>query len=217
MTAIHKPVIIILVCFIVLLCGTNRACAQYKDTTVYHVNTADSTTKDTVPKKKHHGMSKPNQAALMSAIIPGLGQIGHKDAWWHVPIIYAGFGVMGYFIYDNNNQYNLYRYAYLTRMRTNADTTDKNYDQFNPLIKNAPHPMSDNELLDEREYYRRNRDLSIIVTVVWYAANIIDAYVAAHLREFDISNNLSMRVDPVNFSMIGNQPFVTCGLKFNLK
>jgi hypothetical protein len=216
MTAINKFLYIAIIHSIVFLCISNTSKAQDKDTAVYHVK-ADTSKVDTLPKKKHHKLTKPDQAALMSAIIPGLGQVSHKDAWWHVPIIYAGFGVIGYFIYDKNTQYQLYRSYYQTRLRTNANPNDTTYDPYNPLNKKAIFKYPDQWLLDQREYYRRNRDLSIIVGVVWYAANILDAYVAAQLRDFDISNNLSMQVQPVNFSLIGNQPFVTCGLKFNLK
>jgi len=213
---------------IIMVSAFSMAHAQEKDSLIYNVRPdtakskfakADSTKSDTLAHKKHvhHPMSKYDKAALMSAIVPGLGQIGHKDAWWHVPIIYAGFAVMGYIIYDQNNQYQLYRGYYQTRLKTDADTSNHHYDPLNELSPIAGPKETTDQLLSDREFYQRNRDLTIIISVIWYAANIIDSYVAAQLRDFDISNNLSMHFDPINISLIGNQPVVTCGLKFNLK
>jgi len=172
---------------ILLVLGSMQSYAQGKNTSIIS---------DTAyPIHKH--LSQPNKAAIMSTILPGLGQIGHKDTWWHVPIIYTGFAVMGYSIYYNNAQYNAFRTAY-----KNSITADGGC---NP------------DFLDNREFYRRNRDLSIIIASVWYLANILDAYTSAHLREFDINNNLAAKIEPLNISMLGNQPVVTCGLKLNLR
>jgi hypothetical protein len=173
---------------LVILLSMVKASAQAKP------ESSDSTTQ--VATTKHH-LTKPDKAAIMSAIIPGLGQIGYNDSWWHVPVIYAGFAVMGYAIYYNNTQYNIYRTAYTNSV--------------------MPDGASNGDILQNREYYRRNRDLTIIIASVWYAANILDAYVSAHLREFDISNNLAMNIEPLNISMLGSQPVVTCGLKLNLR
>ena len=176
----------------------------------------DSSKTDTTAPK-HKKLSEPDKAAIMSAIIPGLGQATHHDTWWHVPIIYAGFAVMGYVIWWNDTNYLNYRNAYRMRVATELDTNNHHYDVYNPLNKSSTRQMSDQDLLDNREFYRRNRDLTIIIASVWYVANILDAYVFTQLRTFDISNDLSMRIEPVNFSMMGNQPVVTCGLKFNIR
>lgn len=179
-------------------------------------STPDTLKTDTVAPKHRH-LSEPDKAAIKSAIIPGWGQITHKDTWWHVPIIYAGFAVFGYFIWWNNQNYDTFRNAYRQRIATELDTNNRNYDIYNVLNPVKGPKYQDQGLLDSREYYRRNRDLLIIVTSVYYLANILDAYVFTHLREFDISNDLTMRIQPLNISMLGNQPVVSCGLKFNLR
>ena len=181
------------------------------------LTSAPDTLKTDTAAPKHHHLSEPDKAAIKSAIIPGWGQIGHKDTWWHVPIIYAGFAVFGYYIWFNDVNYYIYRNAYRQRVATEADTTNHNYDIYNPLSTVKGPKLSDQGLLDNREYYRRNRDLLIIVSSVFYIANIMDAYVFTHLREFDISNDLTMRIQPLNISMMGNQPVVSCGVKFNLR
>jgi len=178
---------------------------------------APDTLKTDTAAPKHRHLSEPDKAAIKSAIIPGWGQVTHKDTWWHVPIIYAGFAVFGYFIWFNNANYDTFRNAYRQRIATELDTNNRNYDIYNVLNPVKGPKYQDQGLLDSREYYRRNRDLLIIVTSVYYLANILDAYVFTHLREFDISNELTMRIQPLNISMLGNQPVVSCGLKFNLR
>jgi len=194
--------------------------AQYKkprpDSTT-QASAGDTLKTDTAaPKHKH--LSEPDKAAIMSAILPGLGQAGHHDTWWHVPIIYAGFATLGYFIWTNDTSYINYRNAFRLRVATTQNPNDQHYDYYNGLNPHhGPQIIDYDALLSNREYYRRNRDLLIIVTSVWYVANILDSYVFAQLRTFDISNDLTMRVQPLNISIMGNQPVVTCGLKLNLR
>jgi len=204
-----------------ILVSSPIANAQFKNPKKDSVATAsarDSSKTDTAaPKHKH--LSEPDKAALKSAIIPGWGQATHHDTWWHVPIIYAGFAVMGYIIWWNDTNYINYRNAARLRFATILDTNNHHYDVYDPRnpYKGVNKILDPNDIVANREYYRRNRDLTIIIASVWYVANILDAYVFTHLREFDISNDLSMRIEPINLSMLGNQPVVTCGLKFNIR
>jgi hypothetical protein len=182
--------------------------ARIKDSTIVVAHKADNTADDSTPKK-HHKMTKPDQAALMSAIIPGLGQIGHHDSWWHVPIIYGGFAALAFGIYDNNNQYQLFRIYFSQRLKFEAD---------NSMSKDPYFGIKEDQwLVGQRDDYRRNRDLLVMVSFGWYAANIIDAYVAAHLREFDIGNKLSMSWHPLKMVSIEKQTMFVSGFTFNLK
>lgn len=103
-----------------------------------------------------------------------------------MPIVYAGFGTLGYFIYTNNAEYKSFRDAYLYRMDDNPATVSdikfKNY--------------SDDGLKRGRDYYRRNLEVSWIFTGLFYVLNILDATVDAHLADFDVSENLSMKIEP---------------------
>lgn len=124
----------------------------------------------------------PKKATLM-ALVPGLGQI-YNHKYWKVPIVYAGFAVMGYFIVTNTHQYHIFRDAY----NATADTATTN-----PYaLKYSP-----DQIRVVRDYYRRNMQLSYILTGAWYILQIIDADVDAHLTHWNISNNLSLEVDPV--------------------
>ena len=155
---------------------------------------------------------QPNQVALRSAIIPGWGQIINKQAI-KVPVLYAGFAALGYFIYTNNKEYHKFKDAYHLRVINDPN----HYDDYNILSPVRGPKYSDEGLLADREYYKRNRDLLIIISTAVYAANIVDAYVSAHLKDFDIGDNLSMSLMPVNLINIAGSYGVTTGFKLNLK
>lgn len=126
---------------------------------------------------------RANRSAIYSAILPGLGQFKNKK-YWKIPVLYAGFGTLYYFIHSNNNYYKEFKTAYQYRTDENATTLD-GYPR-----------LSNDDIKIRKDYYRRNRDLSIILTGVLYTMNIIDAYVDAQLMDFDVSDQLSLRMGP---------------------
>ncbi|MBN1199421.1 MAG: hypothetical protein JXA23_08735 [Bacteroidales bacterium] len=131
--------------------------------------------------KKH----SPRKATIFSAVLPGLGQI-YNHKYWKLPIIYAGFGVMEYFIYTNTDNYLDYRSAYIESKNGNLNG---NYAE---LVNK----YSQEDLLNYAEYYHRNLEISILITALWYVLNIIDATVDAHLYTYNINENLSFQVTP---------------------
>jgi hypothetical protein len=133
--------------------------------------------------RKQSGHS-PNRAANMSAIIPGLGQAYNKK-YWKMPIIYGGAAALIYSYSWNNRQYQKYLGAY----KLDSDTSSATNSEFQGIY-------TVNNLITLKDYYRRNRDLSVIGMVVLYAANVVDAYVDGHFYDFDISDDLSMKVNP---------------------
>ncbi len=149
-----------------------------------------------VIKKQH----SPGKAALYSTILPGLGQAYNKK-YWKIPIVYAGLGTTIYFIYWNNKYFNLYADAYDLRIAGGSD-------QFAGIYTTE-------NLITLQNYYRNNRDLSVILTVLIYGLNILDANIDAHLYNFDVSENLSLRIEP---TLIGRNMFsgYTPGLHFTL-
>ncbi len=136
---------------------------------------------DSIPIKMH----SPTKATLMSACLPGLGQIYNRK-YWKVPVIYAGFGILSYFIYFNTDQYLDYKCAYIEKSYGN---TAGNYSY---LVNR----YSSEELLSAREYYRRNLEVTCLLTALWYVLNILDATVDAHLYTYNISKDLSLKIDP---------------------
>lgn len=140
----------------------------------------------------------PKRATIYSAILPGLGQAYNKK-YWKIPIIYAGFGTIGYFIGWNNKYYNTYKLAY-----SDLTDDDETTDSYNDLEATQYYDLDDptdfnnfkSGLSKQQDYYRRNRDLLIISIVGFYGLNLIDASVDAHLFDFDISEDLSLNWQP---------------------
>ena len=130
------------------------------------------------------------RAAVFSTVLPGLGQAYDKK-YWKIPIIYAGFAAIGYFVVINNNEYLQYKEAFLYVANGDTIPIDNPY-----VIK-----YNQVQLKDAMDFYRRNRDLSIIIGALWYTLNILEAYVDAHFFDYDISEDLSMRVSPAAISL----------------
>jgi hypothetical protein len=136
---------------------------------------------DSIREKEH----SPTKATIMSACLPGLGQAYNKK-YWKVPVVYAGLGLMSYFIYTNADKYLTYKCAYIESVNGNMDGN------YSDLVQR----YSTQDLQSTREYYRRNLEISILITAVWYAINILDATVDAHLYTFNISDNLALKIEP---------------------
>jgi hypothetical protein len=152
--------------------------------------------KDTILAKKPVIFHSPRKATIFSAVLPGLGQIYNRK-YWKVPIVYGGFATLGYFINFNNGEYVKFRQAY-----SDIIDTDPNTDSFKRLGVNPQFFESDKigqlteRLRSAKDYWRRNRDLVVIGTAVFYALNIIDASVDANFFNFDISDDLTINWAP---------------------
>lgn len=132
--------------------------------------------------------SDPNKAALLSAILPGLGQAYNRQ-YWKIPIIYTAGIVMTHYIRYNNEIYNAFR----TGLVAETDSRDDTINPFNEVI---PGRYNQNTLELRRDYFRRNRDYLMIIGGVMYLLNIAEAHIAAHLKEFDINDGLTMKLQP---------------------
>jgi hypothetical protein len=140
---------------------------------------AQNAPKDTL-RKSPNGKN-PKKASILSAILPGAGQV-YNGKYWKLPILYGGGAALGYFIGVNNQQYEICRKSYLQVKAGEKDYFNGAYDA--------------EQLARLREYWRRNRDLLIIVSGFTYLMNIADAAVDAHLSQFDVNDDLSLRVQP---------------------
>ena len=146
---------------------------------------------------QEYGDKIPKKAALYSAILPGAGQVYTKK-YWKVPVIYGGLITSAYYINESNDLYQLYKSTYLNRL--DGDFNDNlNY--------------SDSDLRTLTEHYRRNREVSALLFTLTYILNIVDASVNAHLFDYDVSEDLSLHIQPVYFSKENASGF---SLFFNL-
>jgi hypothetical protein len=144
-----------------------------------------------VPKGKN-----PKTASLLAAFLPGAGQI-YNGKYWKLPILYGGGFALGYYIRLNNQQYKICRDSYLQVKAGEKDYFNGAYDA--------------DQLARLREYWRRNRDLLVIVSGLTYLLNIADAAVDAHLSRFDVSDDLSLRWSP-GLMFAGTKPTPTIGI-----
>ncbi|MHA6247719.1 DUF5683 domain-containing protein [Pontibacter sp. CAU 1760] len=142
-------------------------------------------------------LDKPAKAALWAAAIPGAGQM-YNRAYWKVPLVYAAGGVLGYYLVYNNQQYQSYRVALIERTDGKPETVDEYADHEILGVQNGTDPGSYavRNLKFRRDGYRRNRDLTVLLSIGAYALQIAEAYVHAHLKEFDVSDELTLRVHP---------------------
>ncbi len=141
---------------------------------------ADNKVIDTVNISKEPWQPDPKKALWFSLAFPGLGQI-YNHSWWKTPFIYGGLGVSIWFISENHQNYKDFRLAY-------SDSFDPDTD--NDLVKKYPNQES---LRRVRDIYYKRYQLSIIATAAIYLINGLEAYVDAHLKNFEISDDLSLR------------------------
>jgi len=156
------------------------------------------TESDTTVKKKYYS---PKVAAIRSAILPGLGQIYNKK-YWKLPIVYGALGTTGaVFVYNLKNYKDL-RFAYAAKYKAalpppQRDSTD--YRKIKPELL----PLSQESLRFNRDQFRRNLDYSVLVFLLLWGVNVIDASVDAHLKSFDVSPDLSLQIRPGRSEMAG--------------
>ncbi len=143
------------------------------------------------PKKDFYD---PKVALRRSLILPGWGQV-YNNRLWKVPIIYGGFAVFISFVIGNQQGYKDY------------DRAVKCIGFPNSCVPNPYYQLGQTYGIDgiysTREQYRRFRDLSLIICGLWYVLNLVDSYVDAHLRGFNVSDDLSLQVNP----SLGLDPF----------
>lgn len=129
--------------------------------------------------------ARPRIALRKSAMLPGLGQVYNKR-WWKVPLIYGGFVGVGLVFEFNQRQYKIF-------------LKEAQYREINPGKTENPlyAPYSREGIISIKDSYRRNRDLSILAGVGFYAIQLIDAYVDAKFFSFDVTDSLSFKIEPL--------------------
>lgn len=165
------------------------------------INKKNLTITDTIKHKKakrdwNTWRPNPKRAMWLAIVIPGAGQIYNRK-YWKLPIVYGGFVGCIYAMRWNDQMYKDYSQAYMDLMDNDPNT--QSYNQFLHLgstITEENKERYQNLFKKRKDYYRKYRDLSIFCLVGVYALSVIDAYVDASLSEFDISKDLSLRIDP---------------------
>lgn len=143
----------------------------------------------------------PQRAALLSAILPGMGQVYNRQ-YWKVPLIYGGLAVFGHFISYNNELHHAFRNAAIAE----SNGLDNPFGNISSTTES---------LRRNSDSFLRNRDYLIILGSIFYILNIVDAHVSAHLDEFNVNEDLSFFIEPsVEPTPFANQAL---GLSFVIK
>jgi hypothetical protein len=143
----------------------------------------------------------PSKVLWMGAILPGYGQILNRK-YWKLPIVYGGFLGCAYFISWNSDKYNSYKTAYRDIIDNDPNTTSykniipKGYTYESFIASYGGEATFSNTLKTKQDTYRRYRDMSILVSIVYYGITLVDAFVDAQLYDFEISPDLSLRCRP---------------------
>ena len=127
-------------------------------------------------------MLSPARAAFYSAILPGLGQAYNKK-YWKIPVVYGALGTGIYFYDLNNNNFNRARTAY--KLRLNGKPNEFDGEDGNIFL-------SDDALVRAQKSYKKDRDLSLLVTVALYVLQVLEASTNAHLLQHNVDNNLTL-------------------------
>lgn len=139
---------------------------------------------DTIPYKNVTKEHSPGKAALLAVAFPGAGQIYNKK-WWKLPFVYGGATIFYLTITFNHNNYILFRNNLVRAV--NGEEVDDRFKRYQD---------PENGLRRGRDFYRRNRDFNIILATIFYGITIVDATVDAHLMNFDVSDDLSLNIEP---------------------
>ncbi len=168
------------------------------------------TSEEELPDSVKAQLHSPKKAALLS-LIPGGGQVFNRK-YWKVPIIYGLGGTTIYFAANNYKNYQLFRQTLISRVDTCSDALDS----FPELTQDG--------VSSEMEKYQKNFELMVIASIAVYAIQIVDAAVDAHLMYFDVSDDLSLRVEPtvlnlnnLAFAEHRIRPTLGLSLKLNIK
>lgn len=148
------------------------------------LDTTKKTVSDTTKKKAEHS---PRKATIRSAIIPGWGQAYNKK-YWKIPIVYGALGTAaGFFVY-NRREYIDARDAYRNKMDGDASNDH--------LMKPKFQPVDPEAVRQYRIAVRQYVDYSVLIFAVLWGLNVVDATVDGHLKAFEVSDDLSMRINP---------------------
>ena len=188
----------VLLSYILLFISCSIVHAQQNDS-IYRAYKKDSVQAKRAVKKAIYGNAR--KATIMSACFPGLGQIYNRK-YWKAPVIYVALGGIGYWGITNQVKYKYYSNNLRAANDDDANTINETL-------------YSIDQLITQKKYYQKYRDISIMLGALVYLVNIIDANVDAHLRTFDVSDDLSLQLNP--YSNLDYNNKLQAGLSLKLK
>ena len=199
---IIKPLLDIIVIIMLIFTCLDYSYSQNSDSLFLHRDsTYQASVKDTTHTSQPVDLYTPKKAMIRSIILPGLGQAYNKQ-YWKIPIVYAGIGALIYSGEWNRKNYRQFKDIY----KDMIDGVPTQYDRY-----------SKQNIRAVRDQYRKNMELSYIAIVGVYGLNVLDAFVSAHLKTFDINDDISLKWQPkINYTNYGNVPEISGGISFSL-
>ena len=143
----------------------------------------------------------PRKATFKSLMLPGLGQAYNRQ-YWKIPLIYGALGAAVYFFNYNQNGFRLYNAAYAEAY--NSTTIDPDYKSKVAVVNGIKRSVTNLKQISDQ--FHSQRDLTIIATAAGWALQAIEANVAAHLKTFDLSDDISFRVYPAVLPTLAGGP-----------
>ena len=180
--------IVFFICCGYVLSAQEDSSSIKRDTSLFVQGKVATKKVDTIPRHN------PRKAAIRSAIIPGWGQV-YNGKYWKVPIVYTAIGIpVGLFVY-NKKWYDRTNYAYAVSLSPNPspDSLSKVHPDLLPLVERG----ASSSLVNYRNDFRKNMDYCVLFFLLAWGLNIVDATVDAHLKEFNVSPDLSLKIKPV--------------------
>lgn len=171
--------------------------SQKKDSVIVRndsIHSSIKVSKDSVVKKTF----SPRKAALRSAILPGWGQVYNKK-YWKLPLVYGALGATAYAFNFNLTQYKRIEYAY--RLLINKDSI--NYSKVDADLQPFIKANASSDLRNYRNQYRKDIDYSVLIFIVFWGLNVVDATVDAHLKGFNVNDDLTLKFKP-GYSPVAN-------------
>lgn len=176
-------------------------------------------------KKKHD----PRKATIRSALIPGWGQ-AYNHEYWKIPIVYGALAIPAVTFFYNNAWYKrtkkaynvVYNSVYAPNGTINDPPDTSHYSEIDPRLftyytdGTARKPFSASTLQNYRNQFRQDRDFSVLWFFILWGVNVVDATVFGHLKDFDVSDNLTMHVNPT-YNPTLNMPGLTLVFNFRNK
>jgi Family of unknown function (DUF5683) len=179
--------------FLLLVTGSTAFAQVSSDSSGIRVTGLDSVAIRKVPVDSVTGKRKhsPRKATLRSAILPGWGQAYNKK-YWKIPIVYAALGITAGVFNYNIKEYRKIQYAYGVLVTKDTPNFKNVAKELQPYIElNA-----ESSLRNVRSEFRQNIDYSVLIFILMWGLNVVDATVDGHLKEFDVSDNLSLKIKP---------------------
>lgn len=164
----------------------------------------------TESEARNREFPKPKSVMYKSLMVPGWGQIVNKQVW-KVPIVYGLYAGIGYYTYTVHQDYKDYRAAFYNSQR--GEETDF---KFGPTPEELQ-GVSENQLRSNRNTLRNRRDLMFVVFVLAHGLNAVDAYVFAHMRSFDVSDDLSAKATISPELLASSAPGFKLSIQLNRK